>query len=149
MSYILYKSYILSLEWLQENMYENMSREISKLNYHHPIHVYVENIPSIAHINMVYAKLGIIDYNDYIYNIFSNSQGLQFIIAQNPVLEAKTSSIVLADNIYQNTQMIAELDEHLLKRLLTLSTPLIITSLLLAGICVVEHVDLNTIINVV
>lgn len=90
------------------------------MNYYHPIHAYVENIPSIAHINMVYTKLGIIDYNDYIYNIFSNSQGLQIIIAQNPVLQAKTSSVVLADIIYKNTEMIAELGEHLLKRLFTL-----------------------------
>jgi|SRR5882762_7011954 len=68
-SYILYKSYLNSLNKLNEFMYSNMSYDISRLNYNYPIYSYIENIPSINHINYIYHKLDISNYNDYIYNI--------------------------------------------------------------------------------
>lgn len=49
-----------------------MSHDISRLNWNFPISNYVERIPKINHINSIYNSLGIIDYNDYIYNIYKN-----------------------------------------------------------------------------
>jgi hypothetical protein len=130
-------------------MYDNMSRDISRLNYYRPIHSYVEDIPSINHINMVYHKLGIIDYNDYIYGISPNTQVLHNILAHNPELQAKTSSIVLGDIVHQNAQLVGDLGEQLLKRLLRYSAPLFISTILLAGLCVAEQFQVSSILNVV
>ena len=74
---------------MKDYIYGYMSRDISKLNYHYPIHLYIDRIPTVNHINLVYNRLGIIAYNDYIYNISSNSQTLHSILAQNPTLQAK------------------------------------------------------------
>ncbi len=54
-------------------------------------------------------KLGIIDYNDYIYNVSSNTRVLNTILEHNPELQAKTTSVVLADIIHQNAQLIGVL----------------------------------------
>jgi hypothetical protein len=95
--YFLYKAFLFNLDYLKDTFYGNMSHDISRLNYYRPIHSYVESIPTVQHISVVYHRLGIIDYNDYIYNISSNSQALHSILAQSPELQAKTSSIVLGD----------------------------------------------------
>lgn len=58
--YALYKSYFLALENLKEFNYGYMSHDISSLNYYHPIYTYVDLIPSLNPINMVYSKLVII-----------------------------------------------------------------------------------------
>jgi len=42
-TYILYKSYLLSLNKLNEFMYSNMSHDVSRLNWNYPIYSYVEN----------------------------------------------------------------------------------------------------------
>ena len=73
-----------------------MSRDISRLNHYYPIHHYIEQILNINQVTYVYGKLGIIDYNDYIYNISSNANSLHAIITSNPYLQPKTFSVVLA-----------------------------------------------------
>ncbi|SRR6266567_5455761 len=134
MIYILYKSYLLSLNKLNEFMYNNMSHDISRLNWNYPIYSYTENIPSINHINYVYHKLDILNYNDYIYNISHNSQVLHSLLDKNQELQSKTSSVVLADIIYQNSQLFVDLTEHYLKRLVKLSLPLMFAIGLLGSI---------------
>jgi len=101
----LYKSYFLNFRKFnlkKKYIYENMGHDISRLNYYHPIHTYVEHIPLLNNINKIYNQLRIIDYNDYIYSISSNTQLLHSIIAHNPILHYKTSSIVLGNIIYKN-----------------------------------------------
>lgn len=144
MSYILYKSYLLALNKLNEFVYSNMSHDISRLNWNFPIYNYVENIPSINHINNVYNRLGILDYNDYIYNQSQNSQVLHYLLDKNSQLQSKTSSIVLADIIYQNSQLFADLSEEVLKRFFRLSLPLTISLLLLGGTYICENINLIT-----
>lgn len=124
--YVLYKAFLFNVEVLKEEIYGNMSRYISILNYYRPIHSYVESIPTPHQISVVYHILGIIDYNDYIYNISSNTQTLDIILKHQPELQAKTSSIVLADIVNQNTQLFGDLAEQLLKKLLRYSAPLFI-----------------------
>lgn len=81
MAYILYKSYLLSLEKLNEFVYNNLCYDISKLNLNQTIHSYVETIPSVSYINYMYKRLDIVVYNDYIYNISANSQALHSILS--------------------------------------------------------------------
>ena len=50
----------------------------------------------------VYGKLVKIDYNDYIYGIYSNVNSLHQIISSNPMHKSKTSSIVVANIVLQN-----------------------------------------------
>jgi hypothetical protein len=128
-----------------------MSHDISRLNWNFPIYNYVEIIPTINHINNVYNSLGIIDYNDYIYNISQNSQVLHTILDKNSQLQSETSSIVLADIVYQKllihkrsriTQLFADLSEELLKRFVRLSLPLVLSAFLLGGTYLLENIDL-------
>ena len=146
--YFLYKSYLYLLECLKEYIYGNMSYDIYRLNYYHPIHTYVDRIPSVNYINLVYNKLGIIDYNDYIYGISSNTQVLHTVLAQNPDLQAKTSSIVLGDIIHQNAQLFGDLEEQLLKRLLRYSASLFVSLIVFTGLCVVENIKPAIIANI-
>jgi len=117
MIYILYKSYLSSLVKLNEFIYSNMSHDISRLNWNYPIYSYVENIPNINHINYIYHKLDISNYNDYIYNI------------------------------YQNSQLFGDLAEQYLKRLVKLFLPLVLAIGLLGGTLFVEHSQMLSIIN--
>jgi hypothetical protein len=139
MGYILYNSYLLALTELNEFVYGNLTHDISKLNLNHPIHSYVECIPSVSYINYMYYSLDIVDYNDYIYNISTNSQALHSILSQNPELQSKTSSIVLSDIVQQNAQLFADLGEQLLKRVVKLSLPLVVALALFGGTLLVEH----------
>jgi len=148
MSYVLYKSYLLALERVNDFVYSNMSKDISRLNWNYPISNYVENIPSINHINNVYNSLGITDYNDYIYNISKNSQVLHTILDKNSQLQSNTSSIVLADIVYQNSQLFADLSEEVLKRFIKLSLPLAISALLLGGTYLLENVNLVNLVTI-
>jgi len=148
MSYVLYKSYLLALERVNDFVYSNMSKDISRLNWNYPISNYVENIPSINHINNVYNSLGITDYNDYIYNISQNSQVLHTILDKNSQLQSNTSSIVLADIVYQNSQLFADLSEEVLKRFIKLSLPLAISALLLGGTYLLENVNLVNLVTI-
>jgi hypothetical protein len=148
MSYFLYKSYLFALDSVNEFVYSNMSKDISRLNWNFPISNYVENIPSINHINNVYNSLGITDYNDYIYNISQNSQVLHTILDKNSQLQSNTSSIVLADIVYQNSQLFADLSEEVLKRFFKLSLPLAISVLLLGGTYLLENVNLVNVVAI-
>lgn len=125
-----------------------MSKDISRLNWNYPISNYVENIPSINHINNVYNSLGITDYNDYIYNISQNSQVLHTILDKNSQLQFNTSSIVLADIVYQNSQLFSDLSEEVLKRFFKLSLPLAISVLLLGGTYLLENVNLVNLVTI-
>lgn len=112
MGYILYKSYYLSLDKLNEFAYYNMSHDIAKLNDKYPILQYYHNIPSIERINSVYNRLGIIDYNDYIYVMSLEFQhGLFSRVTSNSTIQSKVSSVVLADIIHQNSQLYGDLGE--------------------------------------
>jgi len=125
-----------------------MSKDISRLNWNYPISNYVENIPSINHINNVYNSLGITDYNDYIYNISQNSQVLHTILNKNSQLQSNTSSIVLADIAYKNSQFFADFSEEVLKRFFKLSLPLAISVLLLSGTYLLENVNLVNVVAI-
>lgn len=118
-----------------------MSHDILRLNYNKPIHSYVEAIPNINQIAEVYSKLGINNYYDYIYGLSPNTQTMGYILLNNPDLQAKASTVVLADIIHQNAQLFGDLGEQLLKRLLRYSAPLFVSSILLVGVCVVEHLQ--------
>lgn len=48
---------------------------------------------------------------------------LNTILTKNPDLQSKTSSVALADIIYQNAQLFADLGEQLLKKMVKLSLP--------------------------
>ena len=50
---ILYKSYYLTLNNLNQLVYYNLSNDISNLNYNYPITHFVDNIPSINKINII------------------------------------------------------------------------------------------------
>lgn len=102
MYYILYKSFLFTLASLNEFVYENLSRDITQLNWNYPIHSYCNEIPTQYQITNIYNMLGIIDYNYYIYNISSNTKNLHIILNNKPDLQAKVSSIVLSDIINQN-----------------------------------------------
>jgi len=148
MSYVLYKSYLLVLDRVNDFVYSNMSRYISRLNWNYPISNYVENIPSINNINNVYHRLGINDYNYYIYNISKNSQVLHTILDKNSQLQSNTSSIVLADIVYQNSQLFADLTEEVLKRFIKLSLPLVLSVFLLGGTYLFENVNLVNLVTI-
>lgn len=143
--YVLYKSYLLTLDSLKEFIYLNMNQDISRLNYYHPTHSYIEHIPTVNQINLFYDRLGIIDYNDYIYNISSNTKILNTILENNSELHAKTTSVVLADIIHQNAQLIGDVGEQLMKRLLRYSLPLFISIVAFSGLYVVEQIQPVTI----
>lgn len=82
--YILYKAFLFNLDCLKDTIYGNMSQDISRLNYYRPIHSYVESIPTTQHISVVYQRLGIIDYNDYIYGIFKFLILIILLASSNP-----------------------------------------------------------------
>lgn len=140
MGYIIYKSYQLTLSSLNEYVYNNMSHDISKLNWHHPIQCYTDSISSRKHIDYVYGKLGIIDYNDYIYNISPDMERLNFILKNNIRLESEVSSIVLSDIISQHSRLFTDMGEELVKRVFRLSIPLLISVALLTGVIITDNV---------
>jgi hypothetical protein len=107
--YAIYKSYHLALTQLNEQVYHSMSKDISNLNFDKPIQCYMDSIPSRSHINYVYGKLGIIDYNDYIFNLNHDANSLNYILSQNQALQYKVSSVVLADIVHQHAQLFADL----------------------------------------
>lgn len=83
---------MLNLTSLENSIYNSMSHDISKLNWHYPIQVYTESIPTRNSINSIYGKLGIIDYNDYIYGLSNDSQILHNILKYNQVSESKVTA---------------------------------------------------------
>lgn len=98
----------------------------------------MESIPSRSHIDYVYGKMGIINYNDYIFCLNHDTQTLNTILSQNPTLQSKVSNIVLADIISQNSQLFADIGEELIKRVFRKILPLLLSSLLLGGFCIYE-----------
>lgn len=90
----------------------------------------------------------IIDYNDYIYNISQNSQVLHSILDKNSNLQSSTSSIaiVLADIIYQNSQLFSDLGVELLRKVVKLSVPLIVAIVLYGATLLVETTEILSII---
>lgn len=90
----------------------------------------------------------IIDYNDYIYNISQNSQVLHSILDKNSNLQSSTSSIaiVLADIIYQNSQLFSDLGVELLRKVVKLSVPLIVAIALYGATLLVETTEILSII---
>lgn len=90
----------------------------------------------------------IIDYNDYIYNISQNSQVLHSILDKNSNLQSSTSSIaiVLADIIYQNSQLFSDLGVELLRKVVKLSVPLIVGIALYGATLLVETTEILSII---
>ena len=63
--YLLYKSYHEILQSLNEQIYQNLTRDISNLNFHKPILFNSNTIPTKTNITNTYGALGIINYNDY------------------------------------------------------------------------------------
>jgi hypothetical protein len=55
--------------------------------------------------------------------------------------------MVLADIVYQNAQLFADLGEQLLKRVDKLSLPLVVAVALFGGGLLVEHSELFTVLN--
>jgi hypothetical protein len=80
---IIYKYYQFALTHFKDFVYYKMSKDISRLHFHHPIYQYLDAIPTKFHINYVYGKLGIIDYNDYIYCHSPDMQTLNQILHKN------------------------------------------------------------------
>ena len=140
--YLLYKSYLLTLSSLNEFLYQNLSNDISKLNQFHPIQSYYNSIYSKQYIGMIYNKLGIIDYNDYIYAISNDSKNLTHLFNYNQTTHDKVSSIVFADIIQQHSQLIGDLGEQLMKRLLRLSLPLLASITLFTGFYLAETLNI-------
>jgi hypothetical protein len=145
--YFLYKSHLNNLSNLNNFTYINMSKDISRLNLYHPIQTYLDIVPSKNHINYVYGKLGIINYNDYIYSMTSDTQTLQHILRNNSTLHQNTSSIVFADIISQHSQLFADLTEEFIKKVFKLSRPLVISVVLLGGFMLLEPNSLVTLYN--
>lgn len=132
----IYKSYYLALNMLNEQVYQSMAKDISTLNWNHPIKYYSSSPPCRDHINLIYGKLGIIDYKYYVYNLSSNNQFMKNMFQYNPVLESNVSSAVLNDIVQQNSKILAELAEEVVKRVIRLTIPLIVSTLFLGGIIV-------------
>lgn len=84
-------------------------------------------------------KLGIIEYKDYVYNLSNSSQYLKSLFQYDPVFESKVSSAVLTDIIQQNTKVLVELSEEVVKRLFRLTLPLAVSTFILGGVLVVEN----------
>ena len=139
--YLLYQSFYLALNNLNDFVYNNMTESISNLNYNYPIDFIYNRVPSVSHINNVYNTLGIINYNDYIFRHSHNSQVLHSILNTNPQLQSNVSSIVLADIVYQNSQLFADIAEEFLKRYIRLSLPLIISMLLFGSTYALEIIS--------
>lgn len=74
-----------------------MSNDISKLNQFHPIQSYTNSIYNKQYIGFIYNKLGIIDYNDYIFSITNDTNYLNFILSHNQVTHDKITSVVFSD----------------------------------------------------
>ena len=119
-----------------------MAKDLIKLNYNHPMKYHMRDIPLIEETNLLYNKLGIIDYKDYIYNLSGNSQYMNSLFLQNPVLESKVSSVILSDMIKHNIQLIADLSEEVVKRIFRLTLPLYISTLLLGFVFIAEKTNL-------
>ena len=86
--------------------------KISQLNNVHPIKNSVWGLADRTHIEACYSRLGIIDYNDYLFN---HNHYLQNQFAMNPALQSKVSSLVLSDIIQQKAHLIADLGEEVIK----------------------------------
>ena len=145
--YFIYKTYVLTISHLNDFVYNSMTKDISKLNFNHPIQYYMDNIPSMTKINYVYGKLGIINYTDYIYNISSDMQSLNLILKQNNYLESKTSNLILADIIHQHSQLFYDCGEEVLKRVFKLSIPLFVSIFILCGTLIIENSSIVSIIT--
>lgn len=137
-AYILYKSYHLTLNSLNDYVYQNMTKDIANLNWKTPIQLYTDSIPSRSYINYVYGKLGIINYNDYIFSLNHDTQTLKAILANNVNLQSNLSNICFADIINQHSQLFSDIGEELIKRVFKKVLPLIVASLLLGGVCLHE-----------
>ena len=137
-----YKSYYLALNMLNEQVYQSLAKDISTLNWNHPIKLYSSSPPCKEHIDLIYGKLGIINYKDYVYNLSSNSQHLRSMFQYNPVFESQVSSVVLSDIVQQNTKLFADLAEEVVKRIFRLTIPLTVSSLLLGGLLFLEKSQL-------
>ena len=140
-SYILYKTFLFNVESLKGAIYNNLVTDISRLNYYHPIHSYVEQIPTVEHISLIYNKLGIINYNDYIYGTSLDSQTLNTVLTKFPDLRDKATSVVMADIVNQNAQLFGDLAEQLMKRMLRTSAPLFVSVIVFAGIYIAENLN--------
>ena len=144
-SYLLYKSYLLNIDGIKEFIYSNMYTDIAKLNSDYPIrhHDYHKTIPTPEQISQIYFQLHIPNYQEYIYNLSPTSESLHSILdsTNDKQIESKVSSMVFADIIHQNVSLFDDFAKHLLKRVIRYSAPLIISSVLLAAVCVVEHLN--------
>jgi hypothetical protein len=140
--YFIYKSYQYAAQNLNNFIYYSMSKDISKLNLFHPIQFYSDSIPSLNHIKYIYGKLGIIDYNDYIYSNSPDTRTLKDILNQNYTLHQQTNSIVFANIINQHSQLFGDLAVEFLKRMIKVSLPLVASLLILGGIMLLEPVSI-------
>lgn len=139
--YLLWKSYLFNLNELTNFIYNNFYIDISKLNEKLPIYNYncYWAIPSVDHIARIYNILGIDTYHDYI-NLPAacvlNFESLKAILAPNPNLQSRTSSIVLADIVNQNAQLFGDIGEMFLKKLFKASIPLFTSIMLLFALTI-------------
>ena len=143
--FIIYKGYLYALSELNQQLCVNLSHDISNLYKYHPIDEYQNGNYSKHYISMIYNNLGIINYNDYIFSTSKDSGYLNAILNHTKITHDKVSSIVLTDIVNENTQLFSELGEHLMKRMLRLSLPLLTSITLLSGIYLAETLKIISI----
>lgn len=123
-AYFSYKAYLFSLNQLCQMNSFNIVNDISNLIYNFPLlNNNIQQIPNDA-IQAIYNINGFHNYKEFIYPNNQNVELLHRMLNYDPDTASRYSSFIIQDIINNNSREIAELTEHLMKRLVKFSLPL-------------------------
>nr|YP_009739469.1 hypothetical protein [Tricholoma saponaceum]QIC20313.1 hypothetical protein [Tricholoma saponaceum] len=115
-----------------------MSNDLARLIYNFPL--LNDHIVLILNqtIDLIYKINGFNNYSEFIYPINKDVEILHQILNSNPEVGSRNSSMILQYILNNNTREVAELGEHLIKRIVKYSLPLGGLILTLVGIHIIE-----------
>jgi hypothetical protein len=140
--YYAYKSYTYGINELTTFKNNQTRNELIELFKYYPNLTYcdVSNIP-INNLKEIYNLHGIHNFSELIHIKNNEVDLLHTIMNDNPEFGTKLSNLMIQDLLNNNNKDIAELAEHLLKRVFRFSIPLTILILTLFGIYTADSIQ--------
>jgi len=148
--YFLFKSYQSSMEYVNTIRIRELHNDVTSLISSHPLQyqgqgqLWSGNANDVAYnsnnINQIYQIHGISNYRDFIYPSLATTQSAQDvtmltnILASNPDVDARLSSLVFQDIIRDYSGNIMDITHKYLKSALKFSLPLAASLLLLGAV---------------
>lgn len=115
-----------------------MANDLARLKYKFPIlNDHIVQIPNQT-IDLIYKINGFNNYSEFIYPINKDVEILHQRLNYDPEVASRYSSLIIQDIINNNSMEVAELGEHLIKRIFKYSIPLAGLILTLVGIHIIE-----------